>query len=169
MKRMMMAAVVVFGCLAGAGSALAVTGDILATANVLQPLVVSNNLNDLDFGDVFPGVAKSIAYSDATAGQWSVNGYLGAEVQMSFTLPANLVSGGNNLPISFAATDAGYNTANAVGGATTFDPAAGATTNLDAGSGDLFVWLGGTVTPAGAQPAGVYSNTVSLDVVYTGN
>jgi hypothetical protein len=155
--------------LATAGSAFAVSGDILATANVLQPLTVSNNLRDLDFGDVFPGIAKSILYSDATSGKWSIVGELGKEVDLSFTLPANLQSGVNLLPISFGGADAAWHTADAVGSATAFDPAAGATEFLDAATGEMWAWIGGTVTPAGAQPAGVYTANITLDVVYTGN
>ena len=150
-------------------AAFAVTGTIQATANVLTPLSVSTDLRALDFGDVFPGVNKSITTSGATSGLWQIAGAANAEVQMTFTLPANLSDGTNNLPISFSALDAAYNQTNAIGGAIAFDPAGGYTDRLEATAGDGFVWLGGTVAPGGAQPAGVYFATVSLDVVYTGN
>jgi hypothetical protein len=141
---------------------------ITASATVLSPLTVLWD-SDLDFGNVFPGVAAAVAITDAGAGGWSVTGASGAEVALSFTLPANLTSGGNNLPIAFAAGDAGHNTADLPGGATTFDPTGGATTNLSVGPpGELWVWIGGTVTPAVNQPAGVYTNTVTLTVDYTG-
>jgi hypothetical protein len=116
--------------------------------------------------DVFPGVAKSVAPADARAGTWSVTGAPAAEVALSFALPGNLVSGGNNLPISFGAGDGGYDTSNAAP-SSTFDPGSGATTNLS-GTGSLWVWIGGTVTPAVNQPAGVYTNTITLTVDYTG-
>ncbi len=150
-------------------AAFAVTGTIQATANVLTPLSVSTDLRALDFGDVFPGVNKSIAIADATSGKWQITGATSAEVQMSFTLPVNLINGVNTLPISFNATDAAYYTADAVGFAVAFDPAAGSTDNLNGASGEGFVWLGGTVAPAVNQVAGSYAATVSLDVVYTGN
>jgi hypothetical protein len=149
--------------------AFAVSGTITATANVLTPLSVTSNLRDLNFGDVFPGLNKSVAWSDATSGQWRIDGEAGKEVQMAFTLPANLNSGPNSMPISFAATDAAWNTTNSTAGAATFDPASGATELLDGGTGQLFVFLGGTVSPAPTQAAGVYTGTVLLDVVYTGN
>ena len=150
-------------------AAFAVTGTVQATASVLTPLTVSTDLRALDFGDVFPGVNKSIAFGDATSGKWDIAGALGAEIQLTFTLPANLSDGGNNLPISFGATDAAYFATDVVGSAVAFDPSAGSTENLDGAAGTGFVWLGGTVAPTPAQPAGVYSATVSLDVVYTGN
>ncbi len=167
MKRILAAAVVV--ALIVPVSAYAVTGTINATANVLTPLSVTSNLRDLDFGDVFPGLNKSIAYNDATSGKWRINGEAGKEVQMTFTLPANLSFGANTMPISFSATDAAWYDADAVGSATTFDPATGGTEFLNGGTGEGFVWLGGTVAPAANQAAGVYTATVSLDVVYTGN
>lgn len=160
---------VTLGLVLGAASALAVTGDIQATANVLTPLSVTNNLRDLEFGDVFPGLSKSIAYDAATSGKWRVDGELGKEVDITFALPANLVSGGNSLPIAFGANDAAWSTVDVVGGATTFDPAAGATEFLDAASGEMYVWIGGTVNPAPTQAGGFYQATITMDVVYTGN
>ena len=150
-------------------AAFAVTGTIQATANVLTPLTVSTDLRALDFGDVFPGVNKSIAYNDATSGKWDIGGIAGAEIQLSFTLPATLASGANTMPVSFAAGDAAYFATDAVGSAVAFDPNAGSTENLEGTAGTGFVWLGGTANPGGAQAAGVYNGTVALDVVYTGN
>jgi hypothetical protein len=165
-KLVVLAAVVV---LLVPAAAFAVTGTIQATANVLTPLSVSTDLRPLDFGDVFPGVNKSIGFGDGTSGKWQIAGESGAEVQMTFTLPANLSDGTNNLPISFGATDAAYFDSDAVGSAVPFDPNGGSTEFLNGTSGDGFVWLGGTVAPGPGQPAGGYSATVSLDVVYTGN
>jgi hypothetical protein len=73
------------------------------------------------------------------------------------------------MPISFAATDAAWNTADAVGAAAVFDPAVGTTQFLAAVGGTMYAWIGGTVAPTGTQAAGVYQATITLDVVYTGN
>jgi hypothetical protein len=167
--RKFLGAIVALSLVVSTAPAFAVSGDISAFANVLTPITVSNNLRDLDFGDVFPGLNKSIAYDDATSGKWQVSGEVGKEVAVAFTLPGNLTSGGNTMPISFSATDAAYNTADVVGAATTFDPSAGTTQLLDAGSGDLFFWIGGTVAPAPSQAGGLYQGIVTLDAVYTGN
>lgn len=144
------------------------SADITAQANVLTPLTVTGQ-QDLDFGDVFPGVASTVAVADVSAGRWLTTGSSGAEVQLVFTLPGNLVSGLNALPISFGANSAGYNVANLAGAATTFDPAAGATTNLGVAPAELYVWIGGTVTPLATQPQGLYTGTINLTVNYTGN
>jgi hypothetical protein len=151
---------------AGAGTAAAQSGFVNATATVLTPLTVSP-VSDLAFGNVYPGVAKTIAYSDATnGGKFSIAGYDAAQVNLTFTLPTDLSDGTNTLPIG---TWTGYyNTANnATAGGSTFTPAAAATTtNLAAGV--LYVFIGATVTPAGNQVAGSYTNTVTMNAAYTG-
>jgi hypothetical protein len=75
----------------------------------------------------------------------------------------------NTLPIVYGATAAGHNTTNNPAGATTFDPSAGATTLIGSPVATLFVWIGGTVQPAGAQASGLYTGTVTLQATYTGN
>lgn len=166
MKRILTAAILMALLLPSV--AFAVTGTIQARANVLTPLTVTNNLRDLDFGDVFPGLNKSIAFTDATSGKWRIAGEAGREVQLSFTLPPTLDFGANTIPISFANGDAGWNPVDNSGTAVGFDPGGATLENLSA-VGEGYVWLGGTVAPAANQPAGVYTGTVSLDVVYTGN
>ncbi len=167
-KRFLLVAVCT--CLASTMTAKPVSDDISATADVQTPLTVTGSA-DLVFGTVFPGVNKAVAYTDAVnAGQWDISGEAAAEVTLEFTvLPANLTSGGNNLPIVYAADDAGHNTTDAPGTATDFDPAVGATADLDAGTGALYVWIGGTVQPPEDQAAGAYTATITLNVSYTGN
>src|SRR5437762_13030797 len=86
--------------LIGVGSARGqgVNGSITATATVQTPITVSGTQN-LSFGNVFPGVAKAVAYTDAAnAGKFSVAGQASTPVTYSFTLPTNLTSGGNTFP-----------------------------------------------------------------------
>ena len=135
--------------------------NITATATVQQPINVSTG-QSLNFGNVFPGVAKTIATTDATAGRWDVTGQASTLVNLSLTLPINLQSGLNLLPI--ANFTGSYNTANNAAAATPF-PVAGASTSLS-GTGALFVWVGGQVNPASNQPAGVYTASVTLTVMY---
>ena len=149
-------------------AAFAVGASNQGIATVLTPLTV-NGVRDLDFQNVFPGVAKAVAHTDPTSAKWTVVGQAGAEVTVDFTLPLSLASGGNNLPISFSSSDAGRNTLDNSAGATTFDPTVQETTTLEAATGELFVWLGGQVSPAGTQPAGVYQAAIIADVNYTGN
>ena len=138
------------------------SGSITATAQVQQPINVNGAVN-LSFGNVFPGVNKSVLLTDAGAGRFDVTGQASTPVNLAFTaLPVNLVNGGNNLPVAFSS---GYNTANSAAGATSFAPGSGASTSLS-GTGALFVFLGGSVTPASNQAAGTYTGTVTLQVTY---
>lgn len=141
---------------------------ITATANVATAIVV-NAGNDLDFATVVPGFTKTVAVSDATAGTFSMSGGAGAEVNFSFSsLPANLQDAAlNNLPIT---TYTGvHNTLNdPVAGAVSFTPGAGATTNLS-GTGELYIFVGGTADATASPPNGTYTGTVTLTAAYTGN
>ena len=74
------------------------SANINATATVLTAITVTG-ANPLAFGNVFPGVAKTVAITDAGAGRFDLTGQTSANVNIAFTLPANLTSGGNNLPI----------------------------------------------------------------------
>src|ERR1041385_9139264 len=141
-----------------------VNGSISATATVQSPITVTGAQN-LTFGNVFPGVVKTVAYSDATnAGRFSVTGQASTPVTYSFSLPANLTSGGNNLPIG---SWLGYeNQSNSTSGGTAITPSATPTTSTLSGSGALYFFLGATVTPPANQPAGNYSGTVTLTVSY---
>jgi len=147
-----------------AARAQGVNGSISATATVQSPITVTGAQN-LAFGNVFPGVAKTVAYNDATnAGQFSVTGQASTPVTYSFSLPTNLTGGGNNLPIG---SWTGYvNTTSTTSGGLAITPSAtpaGAT--LSAG-GALYLYVGGTVTPPSNLPAGSYTGTVTLTVAY---
>ena len=139
-------------------------GSISATATVQSPITVTGAQN-LAFGNVFPGAAKTVAYSDATnAGRFDVTGQGSAPVTYSFALPTNLTSGGNNLPIG---SWTGYlNTSNSTSGGSAITPSATpASATLSAG-GALYVFVGATVTPPSNLPAGSYTGTVTLTVSY---
>jgi len=139
------------------------TATIQATATVQQPINVTGAVN-LAFGNVFPGIAKTIAVGAAGAGRFDVTGQGSAPVLITFVLPANLTSGANNLPIG---TWTGHrNTVNNPATGTNFTPSAGTTNATFSATGQLFVFVGGTVTPATNQAAGAYSGTVQMTVTY---
>jgi spore coat protein U-like protein len=145
------------------------TNTINATATVVTPLSVAS-VNSLAFGTVYPGVNKAVDYDDATnGGKFSVAGYAGAQVTLSFTLPPTLAGpAGATLPID--TWSAYHNTANdATSGGTTFDPSLAGPTTALSGSGNLYVFLGARVTPAPTQAAGAYTSTVTMTVAYTGS
>ena len=136
---------------------------INATASVQQPINVVG-FQALAFGNVFPGVNKTVAANDLTnAGRFDVTGQASTPVTISFTLPATLNSAGNTMPIaSYTGQSALLNTG---AGAVAFNPVVGTTTSLS-GAGALFVWVGAQVQPATNQAAGNYSGTITMTVVY---
>ena len=161
--------VAVLASLSLAGFATAQTsGTINAKALVRQPITITNG-QDLDFGIVIQGTAKSISETAAAAGRFDATGTANANVNVNFTLPANLISGANNLPIG---TWTGcFNQAAAVNtvGCTTIASMAATTPTAFgnvAGAGRLWVFVGATVTPGVAQAVGTYTNTVMLTLTY---
>ncbi len=139
------------------------TASIQATATVMQPINVTGAVN-LAFGGVFPGIAKTIAVSAAGAGRFDATGQASSPVLVSFVLPTNLTSGANNLPIG---TWTGHrNTVNNPTTGTNFTPSAATTAATTSATGQLFVFVGATVTPATNQAAGAYSGTIQITVTY---
>ena len=65
---------------------------------MLSAITVATGTN-LPFGNVTPGVNKTVAITDAGAGQFTVTKAAATSVALTFTLPANLTVGANNLPI----------------------------------------------------------------------
>src|SRR5881628_1721257 len=72
---------------------------ITATASVQTPINVVG-AQQLNFGNVFPGVNKTVAATDLTnAGRFDVTGQASTPVTLSFTLPATTASRANTMPI----------------------------------------------------------------------
>jgi len=136
---------------------------ITATASVQTPINVVG-AQPLNFGNVFPGVNKTVVATDLTnAGRFDITGQASTPVTLSFTLPATLGSGSNTMPI---VSYAGVHAQNSTGtGGIGFLPSAGAGPSLNA-SGQLWVWVGAQVQPATNQVAGVYTGSITMTVVY---
>lgn len=145
-------------------AAYAQTGTIDANATVQAPLTVAG-VDDIEFGDVLPGVNKTIARTVAEAGSFTVTGQASTPVYLNFDLPTNLISGLNNLAIVFSATSAGVGTTNVQGDANAADPNSEVNATLSAG-GELWVWLGAEVQPTITQVAGAYTAEITLTVTY---
>lgn len=151
---------------------LAAALSLVLDAGVLaaqQPLSVQPR-RDLSFGDVIAGFPTSVSRLDnASSGWYEVRGERNAEVELTFTLPSNLVGiAGATLPIEFGPDDGGFATVPARSSQVGFDPRVPLTRPLS-GSGRAYLWLGGTVRPAGNQASGFYQAAVTLTVAYTGN
>jgi|SRR5688572_2031445 hypothetical protein len=154
---------VVAATLVAASNASAQSANINVTANVLQAITVSGTA-PLDFQNVFPGVNKTIAVGDATSGRFTATGSASQNVNLTFTLPTNLTSGVNNLAIG---SWSGCRDADAApAGCIAFVPSAVATAAAFSAAGELYVFIGATVSPTPTQAAGSYTAIATLTLAY---
>lgn len=167
MKKLIAGSVIALALATVSSQAQAQSAQIGARATVQQALTIAP-VDSLIFGAAFPGTTRTVLPADAASGSFSLAGAANAEVTLTFTLPANLTFGANNLPVTFSASAAGYNTANSRVGLTTWNPTAVQTTRLHAATGNLYVFVGGSVSPT-VQPAGAYRAAITLATAYTGN
>jgi hypothetical protein len=160
-----LSALVAAGLTVGAAKAEGQTpsASIQATATVLSALTVTAG-NDLVFGNVTPGVAKTVPFADPNAGTFTVTKAATSGVTLAFTLPTDLASGTDLLPIG--TWTGAWNTSASTVGATAFTPSAAGSNTAVTGGTSLTVFVGATVSPAAAQAAGNYSGTVTMTAVY---
>lgn len=160
----------------------AVTGS--ADGVVLAAITLAATEN-LEFGDVFQGVPKTIARTatgaDTTAAIFTITGEPEAGVTAQFVLPEYLSSsGGANMLIAFSATDMAIDTGGTKNPLTVVagdgwvdeDPRNFPAAMQVGGAVAITftsVFLGGKVTPSLFQPAGTYTGDVILTVSYNGN
>lgn len=145
--------------------AQAQSANVAATATVVTPLVVTGSA-PLAFGNVFQGVNKSILFSDATSGRFSITGFGTSQVAMTFTLPGSLASGANTMPID--SWDIRSNGTNSTTGTTALTVVSGTPVNANLVANNLFLFVGGRVVPAASQAAGAYTGSIVLAAAYTG-
>ncbi|MEX0720765.1 MAG: hypothetical protein WD059_08870 [Balneolaceae bacterium] len=126
-------------------------------------------IQELDFGDtIFPGIEKTILFTDSNAAQFEITGEPDREVLIQFQLPEALEDQqSNSLDISFSTSDAGYHsTVSGAMNATVFNPNSGTTATLNS-EGKLYVWVGATAMPLHTQAGNYYQENLILEVDYT--
>ncbi|MCP4633673.1 MAG: DUF4402 domain-containing protein [candidate division Zixibacteria bacterium] len=129
--------------------------------------------NDLEFGQIFPGVPKSIdKVSVGNAAEFSVSGTTDAEVEVIFTLPTYMHTTGANMQMIFYETDCSMDSSATPDQSNPLyddlNPWSTLTYGLNS-SGELLIWLGGTVVPGLDQKSGSYTATIVITVTETGN
>jgi len=166
-------ALLVAMCLGLSGRVFAQAGaSVSADAVVVTVGMTITTLRDLNFGTVIKGIATTIAPTAANAGEWQVSGSGNAFVIISFTLPTQLTNiqalPGSTMPISFNATSAIWRRAtNDPTGGATFNPATGAVGRFGPPPNfNMYIWIGGTVTPAVAAKPGIYQGNVIVSLIY---
>jgi hypothetical protein len=146
-----------------AHAAWAQGANFTVTAQVFQPITVVGN-RTLAFGDVFPGVNKTVPVQGGNSGRFQVMGEVNAPISLTFTLPANLANGTNLLPIG--SWVGRHNTTSNAATGVAFTPSGTPTNTTLSAAGIRWVYISGTVTPAANQAAGGYLATATLTVAY---
>jgi len=120
--------------------------------------------NDLSFGIVIAGTTKTVYPTDNAAAEFKITAPNGSVVELRFDLPSSLsLNGGSaTLPISFGNNSAGW-AHKPRGQQTLFDPSIPQVIQVTE-SNNLYVWLGGTVSPPMDQQAGDYSGVLRITV-----
>ena len=141
---------------------------LIAAGSTAQTISVNN---DLVFGDMFPGVPKTISkYTAGAAAEFNVRGTNGAEISIQFTLPTKMTKTGVSIQMIFFNTDCAVDTRpNPIQTSPLFDNLNPWSTLLyRIGVQGLTIYLGGTVVPRIVQPPGAYTADITLTVAYTG-
>ncbi len=146
-----------------------------ATATVLAALVVTAP-NALAFGNVYQGVAKTVANTTASAGVFTITGAASATISIYMQLPEFMAtaSGDDRMTIRFSPTDGSVDSTVNVdptsfgAGWQNIDPHSFPAATMLGGGGQASIFLGGRVTPSVNQKPGAYSADIILTVAYTG-
>jgi hypothetical protein len=128
------------------------------TANVNAALTITKTL-DLNLGNVAQGATVTITSLTAGAATFTIQGAASAGTTVTVTNPVNLTFGANNL--TFTAQIPRFNMANVQATSTAFGAVTGGSTNTSP-SGQLFLWVGGSVTATAVQAAGSYTGTINV-------
>jgi hypothetical protein len=135
---------------------------LLLCATPVTAQVQVNRVDDVRFGNVLAGVAKTVLRTDpSAAGRYDIITPPNAFILIRFTLPGVMMGpGAVTMPLSFAGTTAGYSDAQSIGSQIGFSPATGTIRRSTDGRASVF--LGSRVTPAAAQAAGSYTANITL-------
>lgn len=145
----------------------------IATAQVTETTTVSGTVvtpitttvSPLALGEMIQEITTTIATNDAGAAEFIISGEPGKQVTLDFTLDASITGVGDPIAVTYSGESG---TTATPSGTSNHDTSTQLTANLEATSGELYFWVGATVTPAVNQAAGTYSGNLQVDIAYTG-
>lgn len=157
-----------------AGSTAGAQATVNTTATVASAITITPR--DLEFGTVFPGVAKSVDFGDNTAGnkvagRFQIVAEGGSTIALSWTAVPTTLTGpaSATLPVSLS------------GCSTTSATAVGCSANYNFTNGNItlagsygsatthYIFVRGTATPGSTQAAGSYTAPLTVTIAYTGS
>lgn len=143
-------------------------GVALASVVTLAPVYADGQavahvapVRDLEFGQLFPGVATRVLTPDVgRRGEVQLEGR--GQYHIQFLLPDAMTSAqGASLPLRFGAGD-GALVRGSAGTPLAFDPTVGTNVTFSGAVTDAQVFLGGTADPSVDQTTGSYSATITI-------
>lgn len=156
------------------GRVLLVALSLLSVASSVEAQAIDVTLvNNLQFGNVFPGIPKVISkHAAGAAAEFHVSGNAGDEVLITFlSLPTYINMSGFNMNVVISETDCAMDSSATPNQSTpdynNLNPWQPITYRL--GSNGLTIWLGATVVPNLGQKPGSYSGLIQIKAEYTGN
>jgi len=166
--------------LSASGIASAQSASVTSTATIVTP-ITANATAPLAFGTINKGATTTVASTTASAGAVTFSGDESDNITITVPATATIATtsgAGANMTVTISRGSLRSNTTNSQGTAAGLDASSGtATTALSAdGSGDgvnndglgqLYVWIGGTVTPTATQQRGAYTGTFTVSAVYS--
>ncbi len=156
------------------GSAFVVLWCVSVKGARAQSYVEFVQLRNLTFGTVLAGTSKSVSpVNDTNSALFELKRHCAfldlncVAFKVTFTLPTQMTSGSNSIPISFGTQDAASSSQLLIlPTANRHNPNAGEFTVgvLNILNSTSFVSLGGTVSPPSNAPAGSYTATIVITV-----
>jgi len=122
---------------------------------------------DLDFGNILLGVNETVVETSPNAGKFIIESVPPVYVTITFSMPAFLVNGINQIPISFTGTR-NMNPDDNVPGEP-FNPFIGTDFTFDPHKKIVYIRLGGTITVSTILPAGLYQSSIMIIVTMVNN
>jgi hypothetical protein len=156
------------------------SASVSSSATVSVPITATATA-PLAFGTITRGNTSTIAGNNASAGAFNFSG--DESDQVTITVPGTVGltttnGGGGTMTANLDRANMRVNTTNSQGGSSVLDASSGsATTGLSAdasgdgtnndGMGQVYVWLGGSVTAAATQQRGSYTGTFTVSAAYS--
>ncbi len=173
------AAIVAVALTAGSAASAQSVG-VGSTATIVTPITAAATA-PLAFGSITKGSTTSVPATSASAAAVTLSGDQADNVIVS--IPASVVistssGSGGNLNVTIDRGTLRKNTSNAQGSATQLNASSGSATvalsvdnqgdavNND-GLGQVYLWIGGSVTPDDTQQRGSYSGTFTVSAAYS--
>jgi len=161
-------------------NAMAQSASVTSTATIVTP-ITANATAPLAFGTISKGATATVAATSSQAGAVTFSGDEADNITISLpgTCSISTTSGsGSNMTVSINRAALRSNTTNAQGAATSLDASSGAaTTALSAdasgdgvnndGLGQVYLWIGGSVTPIATQQRGAYTGSFTVSAAYS--